>query len=279
MAEVKYTHEQRKAIDEKDKSLLLSAAAGSGKTAVLVQRILRIVSDETNDINIDNLLVVTFTNMAAAQMRERIHKELIKRAKENPRNKKLKKQIMLLPGAYIKTIHSFCLDTIKANINCVDIPFNYRIIDKLESVSLMNQALGELIEEKYAENNSDFLELVDTYGYGSDDENLTEIVLTIYNTVKAMADGDAFLDLCLKNIETAGNNFSESVYSDILLRYCREIIEDNIRKYDYVIKLSDNSDDEIIRIVRDFIIAEKSLLFKIHNSDTIDKFKENLDNM
>ena len=102
---IKYTPSQEKAIYTKNKSLLLSAAAGSGKTAVLVARILDIISDEKNDINITDLLVVTFTNLAAAQMKERIYKEVTERIRTQPKNKKLKKQLLYLSGAKIKTIH------------------------------------------------------------------------------------------------------------------------------------------------------------------------------
>ncbi len=276
MADVKYTPSQKKAIDTRNKALLLSAAAGSGKTAVLVQRILEIVSDESTDTNIDNLLVVTFTNAAASQMRERIHKELSKRIKENPQNKKLKKQLMLLSSAHIKTIHSFCLDTIKANINCVDIPVNFRIADETETESFKSRVITEMTEEKYQSEDNDFLGLIDTYGYDSE-EDFAKLVLSIFSTVKSMADPDAFFDMCLSNIKKASEDFSSSVFTEILLKYAKDVLFDHIKKYDFAIELCRDNASVIKNY--DFFIAEKALLENAFLQKSTDGLREQLNEL
>ncbi len=274
---ISFTDSQKRAIDSKNKALLLSAAAGSGKTAVLVERILRIVSDEENDTNIDNLLIVTFTKLAAAQMRERIHRELTKRIKENPQNKKLKNQLMLLPGASIKTIHSFCLDTIKANINCVDIPVNYRIGDDGEVASLKMRVITEMIEDKYNSEDPSFIRLMETYAYDNTEDTLINLVFSIFSTVKSLADEKAFFEKCLKNLNDAKENFSDSVFSDILISYAKDVLADQIRKYDFAIELS--RDNKPIIKNYDFFMQEQLILKNIFASSTIDEWKQNLEEL
>ena len=117
MGETKWTHEQLSAIETRNCNLLVAAAAGSGKTAVLVERIIRIITNEENPVDIDKLLVVTFTNAAASEMRERIANAISKELEINPNSKNLQKQLTLLNRANITTMHSFCLDVIKNNLH------------------------------------------------------------------------------------------------------------------------------------------------------------------
>ena len=127
MAEVKWTNEQLQAIQEKNSNILVAAAAGSGKTAVLVERIIHKIIDEQMDI--DKILVVTFTNAAASEMRERILEAIYKKLEENPENVHLQRQIILLNKASICTIHSFCLDVIHNHFYEIDLPSNFKIAD------------------------------------------------------------------------------------------------------------------------------------------------------
>ena len=108
MSNVKWTEDQQRAIDLRYKKILVSAAAGSGKTAVLVERIIKIITDDLNPVDIDKLLIVTFTNAAAAEMRERIGEAINKKIKENPNSRNLQKQLILLNKSSISTLHSFC---------------------------------------------------------------------------------------------------------------------------------------------------------------------------
>lgn len=127
---VKFTPEQQKVIDLRDRNILVSAAAGSGKTAVLVERIIRMITDTEHPVDIDRLLVVTFTNAAAAEMRERIGQAISRQLEKEPENTHLQKQASLLHNAQITTIHSFCLFIIRNNFNDVGIDPAFRVADE-----------------------------------------------------------------------------------------------------------------------------------------------------
>ena len=180
MAETKWTKEQLAAIETRKCNLLIAAAAGSGKTAVLVERIIRIITDEKAPVDIDKLLVVTFTSAAAAEMRERIAAAITKALESNPNSKNLQKQLTLLSRANITTMHSFCLDVIKNNFHVIDLDPSFRILDETEGVLLKTEILDELFEDKYEESKKEFLDLVEAYSGSKDDEKLKEIVLELY---------------------------------------------------------------------------------------------------
>ena len=180
---MQWTREQEQAIYEKGSNILVAAAAGSGKTAVLVERIINKIINEK--IDIDKMLVVTFTNLAAAQMRERILDAIYKRIEEKPEDMHLQRQITLLPKANICTIDSFCLDIVKNNFFELDISPNFRIADQIELEILKQETLEELFEEKYEKNEKDFIRLINTYTTYRGDKNLKEIVLKIYNYIQA----------------------------------------------------------------------------------------------
>jgi ATP-dependent helicase/nuclease subunit A len=190
MGEARWTKEQEQAIITRHCNLLVAAAAGSGKTAVLVERIIRIITNEKSPVDIDRLLVVTFTNAAAAEMRERIGDAIAKALDKNPNSKILQRQLTLLNKASITTMHSFCLNVIRNNFHRIDLDPNFRIADGTEETLLKNETLQELFEESYAENedNQDnqeaqFLRLVESYGGGRDDLKLQELVLNLYQFV------------------------------------------------------------------------------------------------
>lgn len=180
MGETKWTKEQLKAIGTRKCNLLVAAAAGSGKTAVLVERIIKIVTDEKNPIDIDKLLVVTFTSAAAAEMRERIAAAITKALERNPSSKSLQRQLTLLSRANITTMHSFCLDVIKNNFHTIDLDPAFRIGDETEGTLLKNEILDEMFEDYYEKDDMEFFNLVEAYSGSKDDEKLKEIVLDLY---------------------------------------------------------------------------------------------------
>ena len=152
MSGTKWTKEQLSAIETRNCNLLVAAAAGSGKTAVLVERIIRIITNEDNPVDIDKLLVVTFTNAAAAEMRERIAAAISKALDKEPTSRNLQKQLVLLNRANITTMHSFCLDVIKNNFHKIDLDPSFRIGDQTEGILIKDEVIQELFEEKYDEN-------------------------------------------------------------------------------------------------------------------------------
>ena len=180
MGGTKWTNEQLQAIETRRCNLLVAAAAGSGKTAVLVERIIRIITDDENPVDIDRLLVVTFTSAAAAEMRERIAGAISKALENNPNSKNLQRQLTLLSRANITTMHSFCLDVIKNYFYTIDLDPSFRIGDETEATLMKNEIIEELFEEYYESDNEEFKNLIEAYSGSKDDEKLKEMILSLY---------------------------------------------------------------------------------------------------
>lgn len=178
---MKWTTEQKKVIDLRNRNILVSAAAGSGKTAVLVERIITMISEGDHPIDIDRLLIVTFTNKAAAEMRERIGKAIDKKIKEMPENSHLQKQMTLIHSAQITTIHSFCLNVIRNHFNMIDLDPSFRIADEAELTLLKSDVLGELLEKYYEESGEDFLDFIESFSAGKSDDEIEDLVLKLYH--------------------------------------------------------------------------------------------------
>ena len=149
MAQTRWTDEQLSAINTRDKTLLVSAAAGSGKTATLTERIIRSLTDPENPMNIDSILVVTFTKAAAGELRAKISRALTKAVEEDPENEHLKRQLYLLPSAKIRTIDSFCNEILRANCDRVGVSPGFRIADGAECELLAISIIEGLIEAVY----------------------------------------------------------------------------------------------------------------------------------
>ena len=226
-----WTPEQKKAIYEKDSNILIAAAAGSGKTAVLVERIINKIVNEK--IDIDKLLVVTFTNAAASEMRERILDAIYKKIDEiedEAEQDNLRRQITLLNKASICTIDSFCLDVIRNNFYEIDISPNFRIADSAEIDLLKQEVLEELFEEKYETQNKDFEELIKTYTSYRDDMPLKELVLKIYTYIESSPFPEKWINDQIEkfNIKDIKKDFSQTMWGKILLEDLREELIDNI---------------------------------------------------
>ncbi|MBQ9887236.1 MAG: UvrD-helicase domain-containing protein [Lachnospiraceae bacterium] len=169
-----WTDGQLKAIELRNRDILVAAAAGSGKTAVLVERIIRMISEGEKPLDIDRLLVVTFTNAAAAQMKERIGAALEKRLNDEPENVHLQRQLTLLNHAKITTIHSFCLYLVRNYFDRLDIDPDFRIADEGEIKLLRADVMQKLLEESFENAEPDFVEFVESYAAGRDDNVLEE---------------------------------------------------------------------------------------------------------
>lgn len=181
---MKFTEDQQRVIDLRNCNILVSAAAGSGKTAVLVERIVELVSgsgcDSARAVDIDRLLIVTFTNAAAAQMRERITKALSERVEAEPDNEHIKKQLMLIHNAKIMTIHSFCLYLIKNHFNDIGLDPDFRTADEGEIRLLKQEVLSELLEEQFALGRQEFTDCVEYFAYDGREKWLEELIERLY---------------------------------------------------------------------------------------------------
>ena len=181
MSETKWTKEQQRVIDLRDCNILVSAAAGSGKTAVLVERIISRIMDRENPVDIDQFVIVTFTKAAAAEMREKIGKALDKAVEKYPDNNRLVRQIPLLRHAQISTINSFCGFVIQNYFHRIGIDPSYRMGNETEMSMIKSDVLEEMLEEKYQNATKDFIELADCYMFDKDDSKLEDLILTIYD--------------------------------------------------------------------------------------------------
>ena len=223
---VTWTEDQQKAIITRDCNLLVAAAAGSGKTAVLVERIIKIVTNEDRPTDIDKLLVVTFTNAAASEMRERIGEAISKELHKNPQSRLLQRQLTLLNKSSITTIHSFCLEVIRNNFHRVDLDPNFRIADATEAVLLKQEALEELFEDRYvaiAEENKNieensFLNLVEAYSNNKEDLALQAIVLNLYNFAMSATNPTKWLLQAAEDFNIKeGYSFSDTPWAKVLM--------------------------------------------------------------
>ena len=173
-----YTDEQICAINSRKKNILVSASAGSGKTAVLVERIIKIVTDEKNPVDINKLLAVTFTDAAAIQMKKRIAAALYA---QKPTDF-IKRQIILLNDANICTIHSFCMKMVRKFFYLVDIDPNFRIAQENEIELLKSDVLDKMLEEEYAKARPIFFETVMAYNTDNiQSDDLKKLILDIYD--------------------------------------------------------------------------------------------------
>ncbi len=193
-----WTEEQQAVINTRQRSVLVSAAAGSGKTAVLVERLLRLLTDEEHPVKIEKLLVVTFTNAAAAEMRERIGRGLEEKLQEQPDNSMLLKQKLLLPGAQISTIHSLCLKLIRQHFDILDIDPSFRIGDDAELKLLKADVASDVMEIYYASGNTAFRNFVERYASGRTDQGIAEMIVRLYDYSRGFPWPDYWLEQCCR---------------------------------------------------------------------------------
>jgi ATP-dependent helicase/nuclease subunit A len=199
-----YTKDQQKVIDTRGCNVLVSAAAGSGKTAVLVERIISIITNKENLISIDELLIVTFTHAAASEMKERIGngiEKAIESAIDDRVLNHLIKQLTLLSAANIMTLHSFCLKVIKNYYHIIDLDPGFRIGNETELVLIKEEVIEELLEEEYEKASESFIQVVESYASGKNDNPLKELVFQIYRFAMSNPWPDEWFDSCRIKLE------------------------------------------------------------------------------
>ncbi|MGE9212598.1 helicase-exonuclease AddAB subunit AddA [Exiguobacterium aurantiacum] len=191
---MKWTNDQQAAIDARGSHVLVSAAAGSGKTAVLVERLASRLLDETDELTADRMLVVTFTNAAAAEMKRRIAKALDGALRDDPENAYIRKQRQMLNRALITTIHSFCLEVIRENYYLLDLDPAFKIAEERDLVLLQDDVLEDVLEEAYGQQDQAFFALIDAYTSDRGDSEIEELILGLYHYARTLPDPEAYLD-------------------------------------------------------------------------------------
>ena len=202
---VEWTKEQQEVIDKRDCNILVSAAAGSGKTAVLVERIIQKLMDREYPFDVDRLLVVTFTEAAAAEMKERIRDAIENKLEEEPDNEHLQRQSILIHSAKIMTIHSFCLSVIRDYFHTIDLDPGFRTAEEGELELLRQDVLEEILEMHYEKGSQDFCDFIESFATGRDDKQIEEIILRAYAFSCSYPSPSKWLEECLKPYDMLGN--------------------------------------------------------------------------
>ncbi|MBQ9768282.1 MAG: helicase-exonuclease AddAB subunit AddA [Lachnospiraceae bacterium] len=231
MGTIRFTPEQRQVIEARDCSTLVSAAAGSGKTAVLVQRIIEKLTDADRPQEINRLLVVTYTNAAAAEMRERIGKRLTEclASEEYADNTHLQKQVLLLRNAPIMTIHGFCLSLLREFFYELDLDPGFRIAEEAELTLLRADVMEELLEERYTAGEELFLRLTECVGSGKTDEALVKHLDNLYKFAQSAPFPESWLSGLEASLEELGQGDTLPEESECMLRlkeHIRAILAD-----------------------------------------------------
>ena len=198
---VSWTEEQQKVIDTRNCNILVSAAAGSGKTAVLVERIIQRITDKNNPVDIDELLIVTFTRAAAGEMKERIRQAIEKKLEENPEDEHLQRQSTLVHHALITTIDSFCSYIVKNYFHLIDLDPSFRMGDEGEMRLLQADVADAVLEEAYTEEAPSFLAFAEGFAGGKTDKNIPEMIIKLYSFSMSYPYPEEWLLNCRKAYE------------------------------------------------------------------------------
>lgn len=242
---VKWTTDQQHAIECCKGSVLVSAAAGSGKTTVLVERVIRRLTDEDNPCSAEDLLIVTFTRAATAQMREKIGAAILKRLSEDPTDRHLRRQYMLLPFAKICTIDSFCNDLVRENFHALGISLDYSLLDNETAVIMKNDVCEAMLERAYEEDSDgSFSGLSDMMSSGSSDEDFAKLIIKMYDISTAYPFPDLWLDSLIE--EYSQPDINKSCWGVIIKKYVCDML-------DYCVS---SSNDMMAAMESDSIVAD-----------------------
>ena len=240
--EPKWTEEQLAVIKHRDDNMLVSAAAGSGKTAVLIERVMGRLLDERAPINIDELLVVTFTRDAAGEMKERIGAAISKKLEEEVAKDansdislRLMKQYSLLSEAHMSTIDSFCKKVVMENFKEAEIDPGVRTMDDTEGVIIRKKVLEELLETEYEIKDADFINFVEYFARGKSDKILEDLILQLYRFSESLPDKESWFDREINKMEEP---FKGSEFEELLLDYCRIVLAELRKEAERFVKLS-----------------------------------------
>lgn len=271
--EVSWTAQQQKVIDLRNRNILVSAAAGSGKTAVLVERIIKMITDRQHPIDIDRLLIVTFTNAAAAEMRERIANAIEKALEESAGDEHLLRQLTLIHNAQITTIDSFCLYIVRNHFHEIDLEPNFRIADEGELKLLKEDVLKKMLEQNYERQTKEFTQFVEGYAAGRTDAALNAMILQLYEFSRSYPWPEKWLDACADTIYAKDEScFNEAVWIMPLTKNLKLIAEDMVHFMEQALCLTQASDGPAM-----YEKAVRSDLEKYQKIASLDTFTQFLD--
>ena len=227
----KLTPQQAQAVNDRGGMLLVSAAAGSGKTKVLVDRLMKYLTDPQDPANLDEFLIITYTKAAAAELRGKIAAKLSERISKEPDNKHLQKQMQRLFLTKISTVHGFCGDILREYAYRLDLAADFRVADENECREIRNTAMQEVLDEAYRNAGEDntFRAFVDTQGLGRDDRLVPEILEKVYDSARCHLDPEGWLDSCLRAVDVDGvTDAAQTIWGRYLVEKLREYLDDQI---------------------------------------------------
>ena len=265
-----WTEEQKAVIAHREGNLLVSAAAGSGKTAVLVEHVLSLILEE--NASLSSLVLMTFTEAAAEEMKERIKKRLEEHLQKGY-DKRILREIALLPTANISTIHAFCKRLIEENYAGLSIDAHFRIGDTGEMSLLQSDILEELLEEEYERKEESFLAFVDQFSMGKKDKGIEELILKLYNLASAMPFPKAYLQgLLEEDSNSRREKWEKDLYIDMKSR-----LENLSLLYEEALDLCREPNGPIEYEER--ILEEKEHCLALANADTLEELVRGLENL
>ena len=216
----KLTDQQRRAVEDRGGNLLVSAAAGSGKTKVLVDRLMGYITDPNDPANIDDFLMITYTKAAAAELRGKIASKLSQKIAQEPDNRHLQRQLQRLYLTKISTVHAFCGDILREYAYRLDIPGDFRVADENECAEIRIAVVQKLLERAYDSSLEDpyFCAFVDSQGLGRDDRQVPDVILKVYDSARCHLQPEQWLDRCLMLVRAEGvTDASETVFGQYLI--------------------------------------------------------------
>lgn len=255
MAE-KLTAQQEQAVINRGGKLLVSAAAGSGKTKVLVDRLMGYITDPVDPANIDEFLIITFTKAAAAELRGKIASKLSERISQEPDNRHLQRQLQRLYMTNISTVHSFCGDILRQFAYQVDLSADFRVADENECRQLQDAAMDQVLEDAYenASENHQFCAFIDTQGIGRNDAKVPQILLQVYQSARCHLDPKGWIDRCLDAADPGDAvDASQTIWGRYLMDTCFSYLDLQLSAITHCIDLAQNADgmDNAVTLLSD----------------------------
>jgi ATP-dependent helicase/nuclease subunit A len=271
---MKWTSEQQKVIELRNRNILVSAAAGSGKTAVLVERIIQMLTSEENPVNVDRLLIVTFTEAAASEMKQRIREAIEGALEKWPQNTHLQRQATLIHSAQITTIHSFCLSVIRDHFHVLDIDPGFRIAEEGELKLLRQDVLDFMLEERYLTGDTAFLDFVEKLGGGRNDKKIEEIIIRLYLYSRSYPQPDKWLDECAASYTLSEGKPAFAVHIEKMVG---QRIKDMLFILEEGLDLCNMPDGPYMYV--DMLEADKEILLHLQNTDNFEDLYQVVQNI
>ena len=273
----KLTAQQRQAVENQGGKLLVSAAAGSGKTKVLVDRLMRYIRNTDDPANIDDFLIITYTKAAAAELRGKIAAKLSELIAAEPTNRHLQQQMQRLYLAKISTVHGFCGDILRQYAYRLDITGDFRVADESECAELQVKALEQTLNSAYgnAEEDVDFRALVDTQGLGRDDKLIPQIILKVYTSAKCHQNADEWLEQCIRSAPADASGAEKTIWGDYLIADLKSYLALQVDAMDRCAAAASQADG--MEKPAALLAATAEQLHRLYNCSTWDQIVENKD--